>query len=248
MKQESAPETAPSPGEASLPSDTPLLIDAAELAGTIANAPVHAPPPAADLPPSEDAKPKRGRGRPPGSKSRPRVETARPPSTRIIHTHSETGNTAAAGAVPTVPDEAYTSAALATATTITTVAAVLGGEDWQPAPHETSALSAAFERYYRVRGLREVPPEVSIATALLAYGAVRLQRPAVKERVGARLIGLRTWWAERVARRATRRAPNARPNPGPDRNGEIHAAASDGSGLPPERDHGYGLHPLSRGF
>ncbi|NIP73024.1 MAG: hypothetical protein GWO16_08340 [Gammaproteobacteria bacterium] len=112
----------------------------------------------------------------------------------------------------------YRSTAEVTVATLNQLAVSLGGEDWQFGRVEGIGRDAeraqhieAWERYYRVRGISELPWWLELSVAQATYVLPRLAAPSTKKRAGR----LRAWWGRMVGRRkADKRRPALSPDSG----------------------------------
>lgn len=64
-----------------------------------------------------------------------------------------------------------------TAVLLTTVSSFVFGPEFQPTESDLAGLSQAFAEYYRVRGIKEMPPEVGIGVAVGLYVLPRWDAP-----------------------------------------------------------------------
>jgi hypothetical protein len=63
------------------------------------------------------------------------------------------------------------------------VGVMLGGEEWQPSDDEKIYLTGAFVQYYEAKGIKDMPPGVVLATALLSYALPRFSQPKTKTKI-----------------------------------------------------------------
>lgn len=117
----------------------------------------------------------------------------------------------------------FRSTAAVTVQSFASVATMLGGETWEPSAIEKAQLTDAWAEYYRVRGIRDVPPEVMLGAVMgsWAFGTPerRDQLRGVAARLQARLI-------------ARRNKPDARTHYGPNSGGQEHVMPAADRPLP----------------
>lgn len=78
---------------------------------------------------------------------------------------------------------------LATAQTIFLVCTMIGGEEFKPSADEADSVAGAWAHYYEAKGISDVPPELHLAGAMLAYVGPRLLNPEVRSRIKKKLSG-----------------------------------------------------------
>lgn len=100
----------------------------------------------------------------------------------------------------------------ATVTTFVGVLTMIGGPGWKAESQEMEGMVNAWEAYYRVRGVRELPPELMLAMVMGTYIGTRAMDDTNME--GFRKV------ASRFTR--SRNIPNARPDSGSNGAGQIN--------------------------
>ncbi len=85
---------------------------------------------------------------------------------------------------------------------------LFGGAEWEPRVDrangidERAMMNGAWENYFRIRGIMEVPPEIMLAVAIGGYAVPRFFQPQTKSRVQK----MKEWFYQYVARRRARRS------------------------------------------
>jgi hypothetical protein len=124
------------------------------------------------------------------------------------------------GIAATVPESApdFKAISAVTVDTITGLCQMLLGEEWRPGTSdgvdERAHMVAAWEAYYRAKGIREVPPGLLLALVMGGYALPRLQKPTTREKLSGLGSRLRARWSRRKGN------GDARPHSGPDRERE----------------------------
>jgi hypothetical protein len=98
----------------------------------------------------------------------------------------------------TVPDDtmAFQACGSTTAEMIFIAAQGIGGPDWNPKPEERVYMTEAFTQYYQSKEVKDLPPGVIVATALISYGAPRFVMPQTQSRFKKAV----SWVKSRIAR------------------------------------------------
>lgn len=96
-------------------------------------------------------------------------------------------------------------AGMATAGIIFTLGIAIGGPDWQPTRSEQTYMSDAWRQYFEAKNIRDLPPGVVVAVALLSYAAPRFTKPETK----SRLARVKLWFAGKFAKRGKQNGTRA---------------------------------------
>lgn len=90
----------------------------------------------------------------------------------------------------------YTQTGAATAEILFVASMAIGGPEWEPNPNERAYMSHAWAEYFRSKGIKDLPPGVILATALISYAMPRFGQPETQGRLS------KTWkWIKRRLRR-----------------------------------------------
>jgi len=92
-----------------------------------------------------------------------------------------------AGDIPTgvegvLPEQAYQATGIATAQIIFVSAQAVGGAEWKPSKEEQDYMAYAWANYYQVKGIKDLPPGVIVATAILSYAGPRFAKPVTQKK------------------------------------------------------------------
>jgi len=58
----------------------------------------------------------------------------------------------------------------------------LGGPDWVPRDEERAYMTEAWTQYYQAKDIKDLPPGVIVATAMISYAAPRFTMPETQSR------------------------------------------------------------------
>lgn len=130
-----------------------------------------------------------------------------------------------------------------TVVNLTSALAMIFGPVWSVVPTEErpdaaelDAMTAAWEGYYRAKGVADVPPEMLLALTMFGYAAPRLVHAQTRSRFARARDAARSWWRRWKTR-------NARSDPRAHGNGEDHSGEAAGGGVPAPWRGGVGLVP-----
>ena len=88
------------------------------------------------------------------------------------------------------PEQSYAACGTTTAQMTFMLGMVVGGEEWKPSHDESVYMATAWTDYFRAKGIKDLPPGVVVATALISYAGPRLFKPNTQTRIkmaGAKL-------------------------------------------------------------
>ena len=88
--------------------------------------------------------------------------------------------------------EEYSPAAHAAAAMYIQTGVVIFGPEWLPEKEkaEHTTLTAAFDEYFRHKGIEDFPPGVALAIAMIGYAAPRLYKPQTQSKIAIALSWL----------------------------------------------------------
>lgn len=80
-------------------------------------------------------------------------------------------------------DLSYQACGSSTAEIIFILGQSLGGGDWQPTQDERSYMTSAWGEYFKAKGVKDLPPGLIVATAMVSYAMPRFALPETKSRL-----------------------------------------------------------------
>ena len=70
---------------------------------------------------------------------------------------------------------------------------VIFKEDGKPTQDEINQVTYAYQSYFRAKNIRDLPPGVVLATALITYAGPRLMKPRMQKKTGDLWKKFRIW-------------------------------------------------------
>ncbi len=135
------------------------------------------------------------------------------------------------GVEPTPANAEAQAAGAVAAQCVFLLCSAIGGPDWIPSAPEAANMNAAFGAYCEAKGIVNIPPEVILAGAMIAYIQPRLAAPERRERIKL--------WFGKIWYKIRRRKPDARSDSRDNGLRENHAGDANGVGIRESRSESY---------
>lgn len=118
-------------------------------------------------------------------------------------------------------DLSYQACGSSTAEIIFIMGQALGGQEWVPVPDERRYMSDAWAQYYKAKEVKDLPPGLIVATAMISYAMPRFSRPETKTR-----LQKASHWIKMRFSKKYRKLHESHTNSGNDRKRKEHASSS----------------------
>jgi hypothetical protein len=97
----------------------------------------------------------------------------------------------------TSSDASYNACGSSTAEIFFVLGQAIGGPEWSPTNDERQYMTGAWTEYYKAKEVKDLPPGLIVATAMVSYALPRFSRPITRSRFGK----MKHWFKMRLSRR-----------------------------------------------
>lgn len=111
-------------------------------------------------------------------------EDGKPAMTKRGFFRKKRGGVSTIAAVDTPSEDlSFKACGSSTAEIIFIMGQSIGGQEWQPTPDERHYMSDAWTQYYKAKDVKDLPPGLIVATALISYSMPRFAKPITRNRL-----------------------------------------------------------------